>query len=148
MKKYLGLFITMVTLCMSTSSFCQDTNEEYATINFYRVKESMMSGGTGLTVKIFINDKEVCELLTNTKLSYKLHSIGSAKIKCIAEFSGSGIGAPYVETFNFEKGKEYHIGISAGSMTGVNGESLNEKKLKKIAKHKFSDTIEQEESIS
>lgn len=130
-----------VFLGTSINSFGQ-SNEDNATINIYRLKESAMSGGSGLNVKIFFNDKEVAALQTNTKLSYKLFTTGSVKVKCVAEFGGSPIGSPYVETFDFEKGKEYHISISAGSMFGVKGEVVNEKGLKKINKNKFADTID------
>ena len=37
------------------------------------------------------------------------------------------IGSPYVETFDFDKGKEYHISLEAGSMFGVKGEEVNER---------------------
>jgi len=148
MRNLLGIVIAIFMLSVSCTSYCQTNEEEYALINVYRLKESMMSGGSGLTVKVLINEKEVCNLLTNTKLIYKLHSTGTVKIKCIAEFSGSGIGSPYVETFEFEKGKEYHIRLTAGSMTGVKGESINEKKLKKVSKNKFADTVELEEKKS
>lgn len=145
MNKLLGLLIAFLMLSVSFSSFSQANEDEYALINVYRLKESMMSGGTGLTVKVYLNDQEIGSLLTNTKMVYKLHSTGTIKMKCVAEFSGSGIGAPYVETFDFEKGQVYHIKLSAGSMTGVKGEIPNDKLLKKISKNKFADTVELEE---
>ncbi|WP_430816490.1 hypothetical protein [Carboxylicivirga sp. RSCT41] len=148
MRKIPGILIAILMLSISLASYGQSSEDDYALINVYRLKESMMSGGTGLTIKILFNDEEVCQLLTNTKLVYKLHSAGTIKVKCVAEFSGSGIGAPYVETFEFEKGKEYHISLAAGSMTGVKGESISDKKLKKIAQNKFADTIELEEKES
>jgi hypothetical protein len=140
MYKLLVLVLTMVFLGSNIHSFGQ-SNEDIATINIYRLKESAMSGGNGLSVKIFFNDKEITLLQTNTKLSYKLSSTGNVKVKCVAEFGGSPIGSPFVETFDFVKGKEYHISISAGSMFGVKGEVADEGMLKKINKNKFADTI-------
>ena len=146
MKKLLGFVLMVVFLGTSLYSFGQ-SDENNATINIYRLKESMMSGGSGLSVKIFFNDKEITLLQTNTKLNYKLYTPGSVKVKCVAEFGGSPVGSPYVETFDFEKGKEYHISISAGSMFGVKGEVVDEKGLKKIDKNKFADTISLEEKM-
>jgi|GEM_PF-2730322 len=140
MYKLLGLVLMMVLFGTSYHSNGQ-SNEDNAMINIYRLKESAMSGASGLSIKIFFNDKEITLLQMNTKLSYKLYTTGRVKVKCVAEFGGSPIGSPYIETFDFEKGKEYHIRISAGSMFGVKGEIVDEKGLQKINKNKFADTI-------
>lgn len=144
MYKLLSVVLLVALFSGSFEAYSQ-AGDDYASINIYRLKEGAMSGGTGLSVKVIINDNEVTVLQTNTMLNYKLYSTGSVKIKCIAEFGGGPIGSPYVETIDFEKGKEYHISISAGSMTGVKGEIVPEKKLKKIQKNKFADSISLEE---
>ena len=142
MNKLLTLiFVTSFFLGANTVSFGQ-TSEETATINFYRLQESAMSGGRAVNVKIFFDDKEITALQTNMKLTYKLFTTGTVKVKCIGELLGGPIGSPYVETFDFDKGKEYHISLSAGSMFGVKGEVVNEKGLKKINKNKFADSLD------
>jgi hypothetical protein len=147
-KIVLGCVILFFMLGISNSMFGQANDEESAIIYIYRIKESMMSGGRGLEAKISLNGKEIGTLLTGTKLKYKLHSVGSLKLKCMAEYSGGGVGSPYVETIQFEKGKEYHIGISVASMKGIEGEILSEKKIKEMSKQKFSDESELEEDKS
>jgi hypothetical protein len=141
MNKLIGLIFTIVFVATGLYSFGQ-SNEDHAIINIYRLKESVMSGGSSLNVKVFLNEKEITNLQTNVKLSYTHFSTGNLKVKCIAEFSGSPIGSPFVSTLDIEKGKEYHISINAGSMFGVKGEIVDEKGLKKISKLEFSDTIE------
>lgn len=141
MNKLLGLIFMMVFLGTGSYSFGQ-SDEDFATINIYRVKESVMSGGNSLNVKIFFNDKELAVLQTNTKLTYKLYSTGSVKVRCVAGFGESPVGSPYAQTIDFEKGKEYHISVTAGSMFGVKGELVDEKGLKKINKNEFSDSID------
>jgi len=144
MNKLLTLIFITTFFLGSNVSFGQ-SSEEGATINFYRLKESMMSGGRAMNIKILFDGKEVTALQTNMKLTYKLFTTGTVKVKCIGELMGGPIGSPYVETFDFEKGKEYHISIEAGSMFGVKGKAVNEKGLKKINKNKFADSTVLEE---
>ena len=144
MLKLNFLVLGIVFMLSSLPSFCQ-TNEEIALINIYRPQESAMSGGRGLSIKVFINDEEVVTLQSGTKLIYKLKSTGDTKVKCIAEFANGPIGSPFVETYDFSKNNEYHLSIEAGSMFGVKGEMLDEKGLKKIKKKDFSETIEKQE---
>ena len=136
MKTILFSILTLVFTGLGTVAFAQDA----ATINFYRAEESMMSGGRGLNIKVYMNDKEVGSVQSNTKVIYKGAAAGSTKIKCVALFSTGPVGKPYVETIEIAAGKEYHISLEAGSMFGVKGELLNEKGVKKMAKVKFSDT--------
>jgi hypothetical protein len=144
--KIVLVFIMMfLMLSMSNSIFGQADDKDCAIIYIYRVQESMMSGGRGLEAKINLNGKEIGTLLSGTKLKYKLHSLGSFKLKCAAEYAGSGVGSPYVETIQFEKGKEYHLSISVASLKGVLGQILNEKKVKEFQQQKFSDKLELEE---
>ena len=137
--------VLLVAIISVSSNLIAQSNADCASVNIYRLKESAMSGGRGLSVKVFINDKEISQLQSNTKMNYKIYSVGSVKIKCTAEFGGGSIGSPYVLPIELEKGKEYHINIKAGSMFGVKGEVMNDKKMKKINKNKFADTISLEE---
>jgi len=144
----LSMIMAILMIGLSNSSFCQSSDKDYADIYIYREKQSMMSGATGLQAKISLNGKEIGTLLNGTMMKYKLYSQGPIKMKCVAEFGGSGIGSPYIEKIDFENGKEYHIKLSLSSMKGVSGEILNEKQIKKIKKVKFSDEIELEEDKS
>ncbi len=140
MKKVLGLVFMLMFLVSSVQCFGQASSDT-ATIYIYRLQESMFSGGRGLNVKIFFNDKEITSMMTNTKLCYKFTTTGKVKVKCVGNFAGSPIGSPYVEEFNFEKGKTYHLSISAGSMTGVSGEIPNERFFKKLNDYEFADSM-------
>lgn len=115
--------------------------QDKATLNLYRLEESMMSGGRGLNIELYVADKKVGSVQTNTKVMYKTAETGSVKVKCVATFSTGPVGKPWVENIEIEAGKEYHISVEAGSMFGVKGEVLDEKGLKKMSKAKFSDTV-------
>lgn len=144
MLKFLKLGLVVAFFGLSTSLIGQSAEGDI-TLNIYRLKESTMSGGSGLNVKLFINDKEVTSIMSNTKLIYKMKTAGSTKIKFAAEFGGSPIGSPYVETMDLSAGTEYHISINAGSMFGVKGSIVDANDLKKLAKNKYNDTITLEE---
>jgi hypothetical protein len=147
-KVVLGWIMVFLMLGISNSMFGQITDEECAIIYIYRVQEKKMSGGRGLEAKIHLNGKEIGTLLSGTKLRYKMHSLGSMKLKCVAEFAGGGVGSPYVKTILFEKGKEYHIGLSIASMKGVFGEVMGKQRVKEMGEYKFFDESKLEEDTS
>ncbi|HNY02351.1 MAG TPA: hypothetical protein PKG48_07185 [Bacteroidales bacterium] len=145
MKQISCLLLVLLLAGSAGSTYCQTADPESATVHFYRLKESMMSGGTGMNVKIYFADKEIGSMMTNTRFSYKLLSTGPIKIKCVGEMAGGAIGTPYVVTMNLEKGKEYHIALACGSMTGVKGQILEEKDMKKYLKNEYADSVIAEE---
>jgi hypothetical protein len=128
-----------------TSSLYQGDEKKYADLYLYRPKQSLVSGAIAVEIKISLNDKEIGSLLNNTMMRYRLYSQGPNKMKCVGEVEGGGIGSPYVETINFEHGKEYHVILSFGALKGVSGKILKEKRVKKMRKEKFSDEMELEE---
>jgi len=139
------MIMTAVFFELPSKTFGQTPGKDYTTIYFYRLKQGMMSGANSVEVKIMMNDKEIGSLTNGTRLTYKLYSEGSIKIKCVGVFGSGVIGSPYVTTIDFKHGDEYHIGLQAFSMTGVKGEILDEKQKNKMNKETWADQTTKEE---
>jgi hypothetical protein len=144
MKKITLLASLILLISTSVTLFAQ--SKDYAEINFYRLKQSMMSGGTGMEVKITMNDKDMGSFLNGTKLTCKVYSEGSIKIRCVGTMAGGIVGSPFVTTIDVKHGEVYHYGIQAFSMSGVKGEVLNDKQKEKMAKEKWADETTKEEN--
>ncbi|MEP7168564.1 MAG: hypothetical protein ABI855_04285 [Bacteroidota bacterium] len=138
------LTATAYLLLTTFFSFAQDAAKDFTEINFYRIKQSMMSGGAGLEIKVSLNDKEIGSVLNGTIVKYKLYSEGSLKIKGIATGGGGVVGQPAVITIEVKHGQVYNYSASGG-MGGAKLELLDEKQLAKMQKEKFADTVNVEE---
>ncbi|MCB9272693.1 MAG: hypothetical protein H6564_01540 [Lewinellaceae bacterium] len=141
------LIMIILSILLPDSSFCQGDND-YAEIYFYRPKQSIVSGGVAVEIKVSLNGRDIGTLLNKTKIRYRLYSQGSIKLRCAGSLGGSGIGSPYVETINFQHGKEYHVVLSFHSVRGVSGEILSANKGRKMKKKKYADETELEEDRS
>jgi hypothetical protein len=139
----LASLILMALMLGSSTTFGQ--SKDFSEIHFYRLKQSMMSGATGMEVKIIMNDKEMGSFSNGTKLTCKVYSEGPIKIKCVGMMAGGIVGSPFVTTLDVKHGEEYHYGIQAYSMTGVKGEVLTEKQKEKMGKEKWADESTKEE---
>jgi hypothetical protein len=142
------LLASLILFLGSATTFGQTKDKDYAEIHFYRLKQSMMSGGTGMEVKITMNDKEMGSFLNGTKLTCKVYSEGPVKIKCVGTMAGGIVGSPFVTNIDVKHGEEYYFGIQAYSMSGVKGEVLTDKQKEKMAKEKWADESTQEEDKS
>ena len=110
-------------------SFAQDN----ATISLLRPKQSMMSGGAGFTVQVYLNDVKIDNLSNAMAINYSLLSEGKVTLKFQKEGMGSLMGAPKIIQFKVEKGNTYYYLVEA-KMNSLNVEAIDEKKAAKLKK--------------
>ncbi|MDR0364793.1 MAG: hypothetical protein LBH92_07240 [Bacteroidales bacterium] len=142
------LLVTIIFFAFANNLFAQATesSKDYAEFIFYRPSQSVMSGGAGVEIKLFMNDQEVETLFNGVMLKYKMYSEGDIKIKTQGYMSGGAVGGPWVNTITVKHGEVYHIKLESKFPSGIVAEILEGKKLAKMEKNKWSDVIEKVES--
>lgn len=142
------LFATILLLSISSNKlFAQaEHSKDYAEFIFYRPTQGMMSGGAGAEIKLFMNDQEIETLSNGVILKYKVYSEGDIKIKGQGYISGGAVGGPWVENVKAQHGDVHHIKLELKFPSGIVAETLEGKKLAKMEKNKWNDTIEKSES--
>lgn len=141
------VLILLIILTCSTSVKVYGQTSESCELIFYRPAQSLMSGGAGIEIKIFINEQEIGMLPNGTVLNYTVFSQGPLKIKFVCLQMGTIVGSPKVINIEAKHGETTAIEVLFKFPKGAEAEILNDKKHEKIKKTKWEDMVTAKENI-
>jgi hypothetical protein len=147
MKKFLFIMILVASAMMLDSAKVYGQSNESCELIFYRPVQSMMSGGAGVEIKVFINDHEIVSLPNGTVLNYTVFSQGALKIKFVAVQMGTVVGSPKVINLDSKHGESTAFECSYKFPSGAIAEIANAKKHEKLKKMKWEDTMTGKENM-
>jgi len=144
-------FFTTTLIILAISGFTKlsaQTNNDACELVFYRPAQSMMSGGAGAELKIYINDQEVGMLPNGTVLKYTVYSQGNLKIKFVGIIMNTTAGQPMVVNVEAKHGETIEINTSVNFPGGANAKILaTPKEKEKLKKVKWADLMEGKENM-
>ena len=141
--KKLPIILVLLAAFASTKIYGQ-LSESYE-LTIYRPAQSMMSGGMGMEIKVFINEQEVGTLPNGTMLNYSVFSQGELKVKFVSVGLGTVVGSPAVINLEAKHGESTSIEVSYRHSKGAEAKIPKEKELIKLKKRKWSDTMKGQE---
>jgi len=144
-------FFTTTLIVLAISGFTKlsaQTNSDACELIFYRPSQSMMSGGAGAELKVYINNQEVGMLPNGTILKYKIYSQGNLKIKFVGIMANTTVGKPMVVNVEAKHGETIEFNTSVTFPDGANAKILaTSKEKEKLKKEKWADVMEEKENI-
>jgi hypothetical protein len=147
-KNVTRVLILLVTFACFTFPHVYGQSNESSELIFYRPAQSVMSGGAGVEIRVFINDQEIVSLPNGTMFNYTVYSQGALKIKFVAIQMGSTVGSPKVINLEAKHGETTAINVSFIFPKGAEAKIVNAKEHEKLKKIKWDDTSKSKEDIN